>query len=174
MELDLDTQTGLKALLYFHNASLKYSDYPAKNTDELLAAYGNKGLIYAEGIGLAINSNRMSTEQVKTAMETLAASAKGRLPKDHNAFMHALQGEAGKVDYLDLTATVAMGTGEVLAGGAQVLGSSLITSLSWLTTLLPFLAIGGAILFVLSYTTTPEMRSSLVTAAKSKLKKAAK
>ncbi|HRO67173.1 MAG TPA: hypothetical protein PL182_06395, partial [Pseudobdellovibrionaceae bacterium] len=59
MELNADQQTGLRALLFFHNASLKYPAYGMRTTDELLASWGTKGMIYADGIGLAINVNNM-------------------------------------------------------------------------------------------------------------------
>ncbi|MBX2986488.1 MAG: hypothetical protein KF802_01195 [Bdellovibrionaceae bacterium] len=149
MELNSDTQAGLQALLFFHNASLQYPDYKPKSTDELLAAYGSKGLIYAEGLGLAINSSKLSSQQVQTGMEGLAKTAQGRLPRDHNDFFNALRG-ATSISYLDLTKTVLGDVISATASGAQTLGNSILTSLSWLTSLLPFIVIGGALLYAIN------------------------
>lgn len=168
MELNADHNAGLSALLFFHNASLKYPSYDRKTTDELLAAWGGRGMIYAEGIGLAINSTGMSTQQVQAAMESLAKTAQGRIPKDQNDFFNALNGQLSNISYVDLIKTVASETASQIATGAQAVGDSVITSFSWLTKILPFLAVGGALLFVLNYTGGAK---TIAAAAKSAVKK---
>lgn len=151
MELNTDHQRGLQAFQSFHNASLEFSAYTPRTFDEFMALYGPKGLIYAEGLGLAINSNSIEPSKVNSAMSALAKQAQGRIPKDHNAYFGALNG-VSNISYLDLTKTVLGDVAGAVSTGAQAVGTSVVTSLSWLTKLLPFLAVGGALLLVLNYT----------------------
>lgn len=162
MELNADTQTGLAALQVFHNTSLQFAAYTPKTFDEFLALYGKKGLIYAEGLGLAINQNKISPSKVNSAMSSLAKTAQGRVPKDHNAYFGALNG-ATNISYLDLTKTVLSDVVASVSTGAQSLGNSVITSASWLTKLLPAIVIGGVLLIVLNYSGSTKAIVSQVT-----------
>lgn len=173
MDIDLDTQTGINALRIFHNASLQFPSYQTRNWEDFFGTYGNKGHIYAEGVGLMIRANNMSPESVKLAMETLAKTAQGRIPVDHHSYIHALSGQASKVSYLNLAKNVVTDVGSAVATGAQTLGSSITTSLSWLTTLLPFLAVGGALLFILNYSGAGSAIVKEVSKARGRKKKVA-
>lgn len=148
--MDQDTQTGFEAFRDFHNASAMYSAY-GKSYDELLAVYGKKAPIYAEGIGLAIRLNEMSPSSVRKSMEGLADVAKGRVPKDHQEYIKFLQNQASQINWFDLTTTVAKETLTQTTDGLVTFGNSVTKTLSWFTTLLPFLAIGGVIFYIYSF-----------------------
>lgn len=136
-----DLERGKAAMLIFHNASLRFSAYPAKSFAELLALYGKKADIYADGLGLAINANAMTDRQVSAAMTELAARASGKVPQDHNAYFNAIRGEAGKISYLDLSLHVAKDVAVTAVEGAQKLGDGLLFVGRIATAVLPFVAI---------------------------------
>ncbi len=147
-----DLEYGRQALTYFHNASLKFAAYGGRSFEDLLALYGNKANIYADGIGFAISSTGLSDSKVKTAMETLAKKTQGNIPKDHQAYINALSNKAQEINYLDMTAKVATGVAKDVTSGAVALGDSVITSAKWVTTLLPVIAVGAVIFFIYSHT----------------------
>ncbi|KYG65266.1 hypothetical protein AZI87_11975 [Bdellovibrio bacteriovorus] len=146
-----DLELGKQALKYFHNRSTRYSAYGNRTYEELYAVYGKKADIYADGIGLAISANNMSQGDVIKAMEGLADVAQGRIPKDHQEYIKALGNKASQINYLDLTTTVAKDVGTTVLDGTVTFGNSVITSMSWLTSLLPFLLIGGVIFYIYSF-----------------------
>lgn len=162
MELNNDTQTGLAALQTFHNSSLKYPAYTPRSFDEFLSLYGKKGLVYAEGLGLAINQVGLEPPKVNAAMNSLADQAQGRIPKDHNAYFGALKG-VSNISYLDLTKTVLADVVTSVSTGAQAVGNSVMTSATWLTKLLPVILIGGVLLVVLNYSGSTKAIVSQVT-----------
>lgn len=133
-----DIERGRQAVTYFHNASLGFSEYGGRSLSDLLALYGKKADIYLEGIGLAIHVNGLSDSKVKTAMIALANNSRGRIPKDHQAFIAALGNEAAKVSYLDLSATVAKDVVVSVAEGAQAVGDNVIGTLKILNFVWPF------------------------------------
>lgn len=146
--MDPDVKVGRDAMIFFHNASARYSTYKL-TFDELMATYGKKADIYAEGIGMAIRFNNISPSSVRKAMEGLANTAQGRIPKDHQDYINALQGEAKKINWLDLTSAIAKETLTQSAQGLATFGNQVTSTLSTLTFLLPFLVV-GAVLFVFS------------------------
>lgn len=145
-----DLAIGKKALQYFFEASKSYSAFKFKSFDEFYSVYGKKADIYAEGIGLAVRVNDMSDSKVKSTMYSLAKTTQGRVPNDHQAYVSALGSQAGQINYLDLTLHVAKDVSDKALDGAQAVGNSVIKSLDWLTTLLPFIAVGGVIFWVYS------------------------
>lgn len=146
--MDFDLETGKTALKYFHNASTRFAGYKL-TFDQLLASYGKKADIYAEGIGLTIRIQELSDSRVRTSMVKLASVAQGRIPKDHLEYNKFLSDEAAEINFLDATASVIKGTAIELTKGAGSLGDSLISGLSTLNVLLPFLMVGG-VLFIFS------------------------
>jgi hypothetical protein len=146
--MDLDTQTGMDALLIFHNQSARYPAYQGRSFEDLLGVYGKKAEIYAEGIGLAIRVNNMSWGSVRMAMEGLANKAQGRIPKDHQEFIKYLGNQAAEINWIDLTKTVVTEVSAQVVAGAQNVGNSVLTSFSWVLKILPFLVVGGVIYYV--------------------------
>lgn len=166
MELTADQQSGLKALQTFYNSSLKFPAFDFRTFDEFFDVYGSKGIIYAENLGKSIRWSETQPESVKAAMESLAKTAQGRVPRDANDYFNALRGEVSNVSYLAaIKETVAD-----VAGGVQTFGNAVITSASWVTKLLPFLVIGGVLIFFANSTGTT---ATIAKAIKSRRKKAA-
>lgn len=145
-----DIELGKDAFRYFHNESTKFSSYKYSFA-EFYALYGNKADIYADGVGGLIRETSISSSDVRKAMEGLADQAKGRIPKDHQDYMRALGAKAGAINYLDLSVSVAKDVATATIDGAVKVGDSVLTSLSWLTKLLPFLVIGGVIFYIYSF-----------------------
>lgn len=167
-----DIELGREALRHFHNASIKYSVYEPENLDELVELYGKKRDIYLDGVGMVIRENGMSQHAVETAMKNLAAKAQGKIPRDHQGYVYALGNKAGQISYLDLSATVAVDVATAAAKGAQQVGGSVLTTLSWLTALLPYLAVGGVIFYILSFGDVKTVANKVITKVKRKTKKA--
>lgn len=166
-----DVELGRQALIYFHNASLKYSEYGSKSIEDFIGLYGAKAQIYMDGIGGLIRELKLSDGQVQSVMKTLAEKTKGKIPKDHQAYMNALGNKAGEISYLDLSKTVITEVASKVTEGAVALGDSVMTSMSWLTKLLPFLLIGGVVFYIYSFsknnsTVSKETMDSLKGAAK--------
>jgi hypothetical protein len=147
-----DIEQGREALRHFHNASIKYDAYNFENLDELTSVYGNKRDIYLDGIGMLIRETGISSYAIESAMQELAKKSEGKIPKDHQGYMNALGNKAGQVSYLDLSKVVAEDVARQATDGLVSIGNSVTTSLSWLTKILPFLVVGGAVLFVLKNT----------------------
>lgn len=177
--MDLDTQTGIDAIKIFHNSSVRFSAY-GKSWDDLKSIYGNKFEIYAEGVGLAINSTGASRDQVEEAMIDLASAAKGRIPKDHQEYIKAIAGQVSQISYIDLSKTVAKETIVAVGDGLVKVGESVKTTLSWVLTLLPYLVIGGIVFYIYSFGKNNSTISAgamadlkdMAKAAKAKVKKA--
>lgn len=136
-----DLELGREALKYFHNASLGFPAYGGRSFNDLLSLYGKKTEIYLDGIGLAIRANSMATSSVQFAMANLARQSQGKVPKDHQGYIAALGGEASKINYFDLTATVAKDVAVKVAEGAQAVGDNVIGTLKILNYVWP-LALG--------------------------------
>lgn len=142
-----DFEQGKKALEMFYNYSKDYPNFPASFSD-FAALYGKKFEIYCDGLGLAINTNNLSNTQVSIAMKNLSDQARGKIPKDHNSYFAAIQGQAGKISYLDLTKTVVSDVVETTLDGAQSLGNNLIGILKIANFALPFVAVYFGYLFL--------------------------
>jgi hypothetical protein len=145
-----DIAIGKQALSYFHNASLRYSAYPVKSLEGLLALYGSKADIYADGIGLAIRVNEMSDRQVSFAMENLALASQGKVPKDHQGYTNALGNVAGTISYLDLTKQVVKDVIVESAEGLANFGDGLKTIMSIGVAVMPVVAIWLAYKYLLA------------------------
>jgi len=141
--MDHDTQVGLDAMRIFHNRSLKFSGY-SYTFDGYLAAFGSGAMVYAEGIGLAIRSTGLSNARVKEAMEGLADQSGGRLPK-FQAYMNAIQGVAGQIDYIALTKDVATEVAVKTGEGLASFGENVLVTLKSLNVLFPIVIVGGAL-----------------------------
>lgn len=145
--MNYDAQTGVKAFQLFHNYSTKYPNYGLTWSD-FQRAYGSNFEIYAEGVGMVINLNGLSDSQVDSAMEALANTSQGRLPKDHQGYANALQGQASQVSYLDLAWNVTKDVATGVGDGVVAFGESVTTTLSVLNKMLPFIVIGGVLFYV--------------------------
>ena len=108
-----EIKKGKEALLYFHNASLKYSSYPLSSVDELaiqVSGSEKKAPIFLEGLGFAIyeaGSVQLSDSRVRGVMESLAYQGKGKVPDSMNAFFNALTGASVTINWIDATKVVA-------------------------------------------------------------------
>lgn len=142
-----DMEKGRIALAAFHSASLKYDSYTPKSVDDLISLYGKKGEIYQDGIGLAVSVNNISEREAENIMFNLASVTRGRIPKDHQAYVNAIGKKAGEISYLDLTLSVSSEVAKTVAGGAQALGDSLITTGRIVNFILPALILGGLYLY---------------------------
>ncbi len=144
-----DIDLGRKAITYFHNYSRTMwpATYKVSSVDALIALYGKKGEIYLDGIGLTIRVNGQSEANISTAMLQLVNQTRGKIPADHQPYIRALGGEAGKINYLDLTASVVKETATQVIEGAQAVGDQVIASGKLITWLLPF----GILFFVWSH-----------------------
>jgi hypothetical protein len=135
-----DIELGRQALKYFHDRSLLLwgNTYKVSSVDALINLWPEKKRnIYLEGIGLAISVNNMSDFDVRSAMQLLAQNAKGNIPADHQSYTKYLGGQAGSINFLDLTATVAKETAIKVVEGAQAVGDQLIATGKILNFLLP-------------------------------------
>ena len=108
-----EIKKGKEALLYFHNASLKYSSYPLSSVDELaiqVSGSEKKAPIFLEGLGFAIyeaGSVQLSDSRIRGVMESLAFKGKGKVPDSMNAFFNALTGASVAINWVDATKVVA-------------------------------------------------------------------
>lgn len=137
-----DIEQGREALRFFHNASLKYDAYTPGSFDDLLSYYGKKRDIYLDGIGMVIRENAMNPYVVQGAMEKLARTAQGKIPKDHQGYISALGNQAGQINWLDLSATVAVETATQVVAGAQAVGDNVVSSLKVLNWVWPIALFG--------------------------------
>lgn len=172
--MDADTKSGMDALMIFHNQSARYSGYQGRSFDDLLGAYGPvKAEIYAEGIGLTIRVNNMDWGDVREAMEGLADKAQGRIPKDAQEYIRYLGNEAAQINWLSAAGTVAVDVAVATAAGAQAVGDSVLTSLSWVTKILPFLVVGAVLFYVARLVGATSDLKNLAEKAGKRIKKAA-
>ena len=139
-----DVVIGKQALQYFFEASRSYAAFTFKSFADFYAVYGKKADIYAEGIGLAIRVNDMSDSKIKAAMYSLAKQTQGRVPADHQAYVKSLGSQAGQINYIDLTLTVAKEVGGKVVDGAVSVGDNVIATAKILNYVWP-----AAVLFFL-------------------------
>lgn len=144
--MDFDTQTGTNALQVFHGYSVKYPSY-GLTWDEFKAAYGKKFEIYAEGIGLAINSAGISSSRVDSAMKSLSQKTQGKVPKDFNPYINELTGVATKINYLDLTTSVLADTAMEVTEGVVSFGDNVRATLGALNFLFPVVIVLGVLYY---------------------------
>ena len=151
MSTDSQIQKGREAMLIFHNASVKYSNYHL-NFDELLNTV-SKGhpTIFLEGFGFAIeqveNDSWFGSSKVRDAMNELAANAMGKIPSNQNSFFKALSDEFQKIEFVDAASFVVVDSGKTIIKGAQEVGDTLITTLKGIGFIFPIVVIGG-LLFI--------------------------
>lgn len=141
-----DIQLGLDCLKQYHNAALKFSDYPARASfDVFKSFYGAKFDLYCENIGYGIRQAGMTPSEVSDAMQDMADAARGKIPATWNDYYTGLRDQAAKINYLD----VVKDTGKEILSGVQAGGNAIISTLSILTKIMPFVVV-GAVLYVVS------------------------
>jgi hypothetical protein len=170
--MDADTQLGFQALQAFHNASLRYPDY-GMSFEQFKSHYGKRLNAGAEGIGLQARVLELSWSDVKEKMEDLASEAKGRLPADVTEFSKYIGKDATQINWFKIIGNSAVEVGAQVGGGVVSFGNQVITGLSWINRLLPFLIVGGALYYLWSF--APKGKSfSEIKALVKKAKKVAK
>lgn len=173
-----DLEAGKTALQYFHNGSTDYEAYKL-SFEELIANYGKKADIYMDGIGMTIRHLELSQSAVREAMFALADKAQGKIPKDHQDYIRFLGNRAAEINWLEFAVEVGKETASQTVHGLATFGESVKTTLSWFTTLLPYLAIGGVVFYIYSFSkgsasSSTEGLNALTKAVKEKVKSTAK
>jgi len=143
---------GNQALVYFQNRAAQYSQYSLSLDELKKAVFGSDKRIpiELEGLGDLIVTLELDDRGVEDAMEALADAGQGRTPT-RQSFYNALGGKASEINWLDLTTTVASETVSQVVNGAQAAGNSIITGLSWINTLLPFVMVGAMLYLATKY-----------------------
>ena len=147
-----DLKQGKEALIYFHNASLKFPENYSQSFEALLSHLqdSSHGLL-VENLGYAINLSEMSDSQVRRAMESLASRGEGKLPSSWNAFITALNSTSGEINFVDAVRETASGTASDIGAGFQEVGavaSDTLKSIGSLLPALPFVVFAGLAYFV--------------------------
>lgn len=152
LETQQDIARGLEALQFFHNASVEYSGYPYRTTEDLAKALSKLPVYnFADGFGFSVNS-LLSTgvydiSDVRTAMQALARDAQGRVPTA-SSFISAI----GKIPQGDPSLIKAIGftvkeSAKDIGKGAQVVGNAVIATGASLATIGPLLVVAGIIMY---------------------------
>lgn len=151
-----DTQIakGREAIMYFHNASLTYSNYNLTLDALIDQVSKGKPSIFLEGFGFAIEQLNtdgfFSGNLVRNSMEKFAARAQGRVPDNMSAFFNALSNEATQVNWVDATGYVAKDVAVQVGDGLVQVGETVTTTLQGLGLVLPFLVIGAVVFIVVN------------------------
>lgn len=146
-------EKGREALLYFYNASKKFSNFNYSFDRMLEVVSGSPKAVqfFLDGMGTAIieiqKDDFLADSKVKKAMENLANLSKGNLP-NKSYFFSALSQEAQNVTFIEAIPTVVIGSAAEIVNGAQAVGDALIDTGKIVTKIFPFVTI-IALLFIL-------------------------
>lgn len=145
-----DIKRGKDALVYFHNASLEYPAYGSRPIAQLYAELQAANPSFLEGFGFALATADFKESRVEDAMEELAAASKGQIPKA-SGFFNALQGQVGKLDFLDTIKVVSADTASQLGDGLAQVGDTAVDVLKeakGYVVYLPLLAFAGLAFYI--------------------------
>jgi hypothetical protein len=143
-------QAGLKIMGALHNASTKYSAYPYKTLDELLAHYANKADILVNGLGRSFILSEKPDDYYITMMTDLADQGKGRIPS-WQSVTDALTGNLVKSTVWEDAKIVAQATTETVSNIATAVKDTTVGALSAASNVikvLPYIAVGVGVLFL--------------------------
>lgn len=133
-----------EALVYFHNASVGYSNYNLSFDEFLLRINRDKPAavtIFLTNYGRAITASELSTSEIKSVMENLARQGKGRIPSDYNVFYDALISQVQNISWVEVVKDTAVDVAE----GFQSFGENVNFTLKGLNAIFPFIVIGGLV-----------------------------
>lgn len=133
-----------EALVYFHNASVRYPNYGLSFDEFLLKINRDKPAavtIFLTNYGRAIGVSELTTSEIKTVMENLARQGQGRLPSDYNAFYDALISQVQNISWVSVVKDTAVDVAE----GFQNFGENVNFTLKGLNAIFPFIVIGGLV-----------------------------
>lgn len=106
------------------------------------------GESFISGLGLAVKNANISDSKIEEAMRKLAAASQGKLPEKNMDFFNALNGVAISYSFVDATAFVVTESAKDIAGAAQSVGNSLITTGKILNFFLPVILIFALFVFL--------------------------
>lgn len=145
-----DIKRGKDALMYFHNASIKFPSYDI-SFERLIQILAEKSHDqFLSGFGFAIVSAEISERDVRAAMERLALKAKGQIPARWVDFFNALNKDPSGFSFEAVGATIKGSLSDIGSGFKKVGDISIETlkNAGSLVTYLPYVAFAGVIAFV--------------------------
>lgn len=122
-----DINKGREAMMYFHNASVGRGGYSPATLEACIAAVGLNPTVFLDGFGFAINTVRLSSGDVKSAMSALAAKANGKVPTA-NSFFAFIKNQSAQISYVALTVDVAKHVAVTTGEGLQNIGSTVLNT----------------------------------------------
>lgn len=140
-----------KALLYFHNRSLKYSGYKITFDELLNRLYKNKPQVGLPLLNNAIVISELSESEIKRLFENLADQGKGRIPSNANAFFDVLRGEVSNVTWSEIREALSQSASDI-SQGVMSGGEGIIDTLKSLNVILPIVIVGAVIYLIIQKT----------------------
>jgi hypothetical protein len=149
-----DREYGLKVLnSYWNYARSSYSTFNL-TFDQFLARIQpnlKKRDLEIENLGWAIRSNDISDSRISSAMKNMVGKSGGKVPSGIQPFFQFISNESTKINWIDAAVTVTGDSLADIAGGAQELGDSLISTAKILNFILPVVLVGGVLLLAYSW-----------------------
>lgn len=133
----------------WHNYTIMaYPDAYQLSFQELQTKTGALTKFVAEGIGMTIDVNQMTDDQVDTAMKNLSDKGQGRIPAGISDWINSMINVSVNPSFLETVAGAAVLTGQDIVADTKAVGDTILTTASSLKAVLPLLIVGSVVLIV--------------------------